>query len=184
MKLEKINLTRADNLTTKQLEVFMRKNLELFDDILDVIINQNIENEMASLYQLEGIEIHKVMFGSVYANDYEVDITDIEEFLKNDFDKLLWLDNATFYETLEKLQKNKDNNKLLNDLLNLMFQEIDERAVFEGYSISEVIDLSYDSFDNYFNDVKIVVDLKTMKCYNEYDLEQIGLDYDDYRFRL
>ena len=181
MKLEKMNLTRAANLTTKQLEVFMKKNLELYDDILDVIIHQNIENEMESLYQLEGIEIYEMMFGSVYANDYQVDITDIEEFLNNDFDKLLWLDNATFYEKLEKLQqeKEKENNTLLYDLLDLMFQEIDERATFDGYSIEEVVGLNYDDFDNYFNEYEIAVDLNTFKIYNSYDLEQLDIDYDD-----
>ena len=177
---EKMNLTRAKNLTTQQLEVFMKNNLELYDYIVGVIINQNIENELESLYQLEGIEIQKVMFGSVYANDYQVDIIDdIEEFLNNDFGNLLWLDNETFYETLEKLQQDKNNNTLLNDLLNLMFQEIDERATFDGYSINEVVNLNYDDFDNYFNEYEVAVDLNTFKAYNSYELEQLDIDYQD-----
>ena len=180
MEKEKMNLTRAKNLTTQQLEVFMKNNLELYDYIVGVIINQNIENELESLYQLEGIEIQKVMFGSVYANDYQVDIIDdIEEFLNNDFGNLLWLDNETFYETLEKLQQDKNNNTLLNDLLNLMFQEIDERATFDGYSINEVVNLNYDDFDNYFNEYEVAVDLNTFKAYNSYELEQLDIDYQD-----
>lgn len=179
MTKEKMDLRRADNLTLNELRQFMIKNNELYETILDELISINIDSELDRLYSLNGMEVHSVMFGSVYANDYIVDVTDLEEFLENDFSGELGIDNGTFYDVLEKLKNDNENEKLLTELLNLMFQEVDERAMLESYALNEILEYESDFFDNYFNQYEIVVDLDTMKEYTSNDLEELGIDYQD-----
>ena len=179
MTKEKMGLIKAENMTLKELSEFMNANNELYEAILDELIGINIDSELDRLQSLNGIEVHSVMFGSVYANDYVVDVTDVEEFLDNDFSNDLNIDNGTFYEVLEKLASDTENKELLGLLLNLMFQEVDERATLECYTLNEIVEYETDFFDNYFNQYEIVVDLDTMKEYTISDLEELGIDYQD-----
>ena len=179
MTKEKMNLIKAESMTLKELSAFMNANNELYEAILDELIGINIDSELDRLQSLNGIEVHSVMFGSVYANDYVVDVTDVEEFLDNDFSNELSIDNGTFYDVLEKLNNDNENEKLLTELLNLMFQEVDERATLESYTLNEIVEYDSDFFDNYFNQYEIVVDLDTMKEYTSNDLGELGIDYQD-----
>ena len=179
MTKEKMNLLKAESMTLKELNEFMVANNELYEAILDELIGINIDSELDRLQSLNGIEVHSVMFGSVYANDYVVDVTDVEEFLDNDFSNDLNIDNGTFYEVLEKLASDTENKELLGLLLNLMFQEVDERAMLEAYTLNEIVEYETDFFDNYFNQYEIVVDLDTMKEYTGSELEELGVDYQD-----
>lgn len=179
MTKEKMDLIKAENMTLKELSEFMNANNELYEAILDELIGINIDSELDRLQSLNGIEVHSVMFGSVYANDYVADVTDVEEFLDNDFSNDLNIDNGTFYDVLEKLASDTENKELLGLLLNLMFQEVDERAMLEAYTLNEIVEYETDFFDNYFNQYEIVVDLDTMKEYTGSELEELGVDYQD-----
>ena len=109
--MEKLKLRRADNLTTEELIKVMSENYETCNIILEEIINSNIDYMVEYLEGLKGIKFYSYTFGSVFNNDYEADITNIDEFLDNIFNS----NNDTFYELLNELKKDKgDKQKVSN----------------------------------------------------------------------
>ena len=172
MKKEKMNLKKAENLYMNEMVQLMKNDNETYDDIVNLITYKNIEYELEQLNSLKGIKVYKIMFGSVYANDYTAEVTNIEEFLDNDFN----IDNGTFYELLEKLKQEKDNEKLLQELLDMMFTEIDERATLEGYSMEDIIYEESDFFNNVLSENSLWYDTEEMKIYYEFELEEMGYD--------
>ena len=79
--------------------------------------------------------------------DKEVDITSIDEFLNNNFNS----NNDTFYELLNELKKDKENDKLQKELLNMLFSELDSVSNLENYDLKEVALYESDAFDNWLN---------------------------------
>lgn len=173
--MEKLNLRRADNLTTVELARVMSENYETYNIILEEIINNNIEFVIGYFETLKGIEFHRYTFGSVYNNDYEANITDIDEFLtKNNF----LSDNDTFYELLNELEKDKNNVKLQEELMNMLFTEEDEYATLENYDLGEIVCNDSDTFDNWLGHYEMAVDMNSYKLYSSYELEELDLDID------
>lgn len=175
MEKQKLNLIKAGNLSLTDLEKFLNKNSELFDNILNEIIEHNIESELEYLAGLQGIEFERYCFGSVYGNDYNASITDIDKFLDNSFEQ----DNELFYELLEKLGNDKDNKSLMKETVDMLWLEVDERAIYDGIGIEDIISCESDFIDNYLNEYQIAVDLSTYEEYCAYELYELDIDYQD-----
>lgn len=173
--MEKLKLRRADNLTTVELAKVMSENYETYNIILEEIINNNIEFVIEYFESLKGIEFYRYTFGSVYNNDYEANITDIDEFLtKNNF----FSDNETFHELLNELEKDKNNVKLQKELMNMLFTEEDEDATLGNYDLGEIVYNESDTFDNWLGYYEMAVDMNSYKLYSSYELEELDLDID------
>ena len=172
--MKKLNLRRADNLTITELAKVMSENYETYNIILEEIINNNTEYMIEYLENLKGIEFYRYTFGSVFNNDYEAEITDVGEFLKNNFNS----DNDTFYELLNELKANKKNIVPQKELLNMLFSEVDSDATLENYDLKEIVYYESDMFDNWLNYCEMAVDMNTYKLYSSYELEELDLDID------
>ena len=172
--MEKLELRRADNLTTTELTKVMSENYETYNIILEEIVDNNIEYAIEYLENLKGIEFYRYTFGSVFSNDYEAEITDVDEFLKNNFSS----DNETFYELLNELKKDKENIALQKELLNMLFSEVDSDATLENYDLKEIVYYESDMFDSWLDHHDMVLDMNTYKLYSSYELEELGLDID------
>ena len=172
--MEKLKLRRADNLTTEELAKVMSENYETYNIILEDIINNNIEYAIEYLENLKGIEFYRYTFGSVFNNNYEADITIVDEFLNNNF----YSSNGTFYELLSELEKDKENVELQNELLNMLFSEVDSEAILESYDLEEIVDYESDMFDNWLGYYEMAVDMNSYKLYSSYELEELDLDID------
>lgn len=172
--MEKLNLRRADNLTTEELAKVMEQNYETYNIILDDIINNNIEYAIEYLEHLQGIEFYSYTFGSVFNNDYEADITSIDKFLNNNFNS----NNDTFYELLNELKKDKENVELQESLLNMLFSEVDSDATLENHDLEEIVYYESDMFDNWLGYYEMAVDMNSYKLYSSYELEELDLDID------
>lgn len=172
--MEKLELRRADNLTTKELAKVMSENYETYNIILEEIIDNNIEYAIEYLENLKGIEFYRYTFGSVFSNDYEAEITDVNEFLKNNFNN----GNDTFYELLNELKEDKKNIALQKELLNMLFSEVDDNVMLESYDVEEIVCYESDWFDNWLNYYEMAVDMNSYKLYSSYELEELDLDID------
>ena len=172
--MEKLKLRRADNLTTEELVKVMNENYETYNIILEEIVNNNIDYMVEYLEDLKGIKFYSYTFGSVFDNDYEADITNIDEFLNNNFNS----DNGTFYELLNELKKDKENVELQESLLNMLFSELDSEAILENYDLEEIVYYESDMFDNWLNHYDMAVDMNSYKLYSSYELEELDLDID------
>ena len=167
IKMEKLNLRRADNLTTKDLVKAMSKNYEVYNFILEEIIDMNIEYAIDYLENLKGVELYSYTFGSVFNNHYKAEIKNINEFLTNNFNS----DNETFYELLNKLEKDKENDTLQKELLNMLFSELDSNTTLEGYDLEEIVYYESDMFNNWLGDHEMVVGMDNYKLYSSYELD-------------
>ena len=174
IKMEKLKLRRADNLTEAELTKVMSENYETYNIILEEITNNNVEYAIDYLENLKGIEFYSYTFGSVFNNDYEADITNIDKFLNNNFNN----DNDTFYELLNELKKDKENVELQESLLNMLFSELDSEAILENYDLEEIVYYESDMFDNWLNHYDMAVDMNSYKLYSSYELEELDLDID------
>ena len=172
--MEKLKLRRADNLTTEELAKVMSENYETYNIILEEVIERNIEYAIEYLEHLQGIEFYRYMFGSVYNNDYEAKITNIDKFLTNNFNS----NNDTFYELLNELEKDKENVRLQNELLNMLFSELDSYTMYEDYTLEEITYSESDVFDNWLGHYEMAVDMNSYKLYSSYELEELDLDID------
>ena len=172
--MEKLKLRRADNLTTEELVKVMSENYETYNIILEEIVNNNIDYMVEYLEDLKGIKFYSYTFGSVFNNDYEADITNIDEFLSNNFNS----DNDTFYELLNELKKDKENVELQESLLDMLFSELDSEAILENYDFEEIVYCESDMFDNWLGHYEMAVDMNSYKLYSSYELEELDLDID------
>ena len=172
--MEKLELRRADNLTTAELAKVMSENYETYNIILEEVIENNIEYAIEYLENLKGVKFYGYRFASVYRNDYEADITNIDEFLTNNFNS----GNDTFYELLDELEKDKDNVKLQNELLNMLFSELDSDTMLENHDLIEIVYYESDMFDNWLGYYEMAVDMNSYKLYSSYELEELDLDID------
>lgn len=172
--MEKLELRRADNLTTAELTKVMSENYETYNIILEEVIENNIEYAIEYLENLKGVKFYGYRFGSVYRNDYEADITNIDEFLTNNFNS----GNDTFYELLDELEKDKDNVELQNELLNMLFSELDSDTMLENHDLIEIVYYESDMFDSWLGYYEMAVDMNSYKLYSSYELEELDLDID------
>ena len=172
--MEKLKLRRSDNLTTEELAKVMSENYETYSIIIVEVIVRNIEYAIEYLENLKGVEFYRYTFGSVFNNDYEAEITDVDEFLKNNFSS----DNETFYELLNELKKDKENIALQKELLNMLFSEVDSDATLENHDLKEIVYYESDMFDSWLGYYEMAVDMNSYKLYSSYELEELDLDID------
>ena len=172
--MEKLKLRRADNLTIEELAKVMSENYETYNIILEEIINNGIEFTIEYLEGLKGVKFYRYTFGSVFNNDYEAEITNVEEFLNNNFNS----DNDTFYELLNELKKDQNNVELQEELLNMLFDEEDSNVTLENYDLEEIVNYESDMFDNWLNRYDMAVDMNNYKLYSSYELKELDLDID------
>ena len=172
--MEKLKLRRSDNLTTEYLAKVMSENYETYNIILEEIIDNNVEYAIEYLENLKGIKFYSYRFGSIFNNDYEAEITNIDEFLNNNFNS----DNDTFYELLNELEKDKENVKLQNELLNMLFSEVDSDVILENYNLEEIVEYESVVFGNWLHHYDMAVDMNSYKLYSSYELEELDLDID------
>ena len=126
------------------------------------------------LENLGGVEFYRYAFGSVFNNDYEAEVTNIEEFLDNDFN----IDNDTFYELLNELKKDNNNVKLQEELLNMLFSGLESEVLLENYDLEEIVDYENVIFNNWLYHYEMAVDMNSYKLYSSYELEELDLDID------
>ena len=172
--MEKLKLRRADNLTMEELAKVMSENYETYNIILEEIIERNIYYMVEYLEGLKGIKFYSYTFGSVFSNDYEAEITNVEEFLNNNFNS----DNDTFYELLNELKKDNNNVDLQEELLSMLFSGLDSDVLLENHDIKEIVYYESDFFNNWLNDYEMAVDMNSYKLYSSYELEELDLDID------
>ena len=172
--MEKLKLRRADNLTMENLAKVMSENYETYNIILEDIINNNVDYMVEYLEGLKGIKFYSYTFGSVFSNDYEAEITNVEEFLNNNFNS----DNDTFYELLNELKKDNNNVDLQEELLSMLFSGLDSDVLLENHDIKEIVYYESDFFNNWLNDYEMAVDMNSYKLYSSYELEELDLDID------
>lgn len=183
-----IKLVEAYELTTEELAIAMSNNYDMYDSIRDEIYDMNIEYELESINNWEGVELIKALFGSIYNGDLEIEITDYHKFyeglgyitenestyelateLKELIEELqtaIDLENEELIELLEF-----DVNKMETELLDRIVSEIDDRAMLEGYTLLDVVYEYSDYFNNslegwYFDENN------DFKMYNGIDVEE------------
>lgn len=172
--MEKLKLRRADNLTMEELAKVMSENYETYNIILEEVVERNIYYMVEYLEGLKGIKFYSYAFGSVFSNDYEAEITNVEEFLNNNFNS----DNDTFYELLNELKKDNNNVDLQEELLSMLFSGLDSDVLLENHDIKEIVYYESDFFNNWLNDYEMAVDMNSYKLYSSYELEELDLDID------
>lgn len=191
---KEIKLVEAYELTTEELAIAMSNNYDMYDSIRDEIYDMNIEYELESINNWEGVELIRAVFGSIYNGDLEIEITDYHKFYEGLGDIT---DNESTYELatelkelIEELQTATDleNEELIEslefeaekieeELLDRIVNEIDDRAMLEGYTLSDVVYEYTDQFNNSLEGWYFDVN-NDYKLYSEFEAEEY-LDEED-----
>lgn len=189
---KEIKLVEAYELDTKELAIAMSNNWEIYDSIRDEIYDMNIEYELELINNWEGVELIRAVFGSIYNGDLEIEITDYHKFYEGLGDIT---DNESTYELatelkelIEELQTaiDLDNEELIEllefdvdkmetELLDHIVNEIDDRAMLEGYTLSDVVYEYSDHFENSLYDYYFDVN-NDYKLYTDSDLDNLIQD--------
>ena len=185
---KEIKLVEAYELTTEELAIAMSNNYDMYDSIRDEIYDINIEYELELINNWKGVELIRAVFGSIYNGDLEIEITDYHKFYEGLGDIT---DNESTYELatelkelIEELQTatDLDNEELIEslefeaekieeELLNLIVNEIDDRAMLEGYTLLDVVYEYSDHFNNSLEGWYFDVN-NDFKMYNGIDVEE------------
>ena len=185
---KEIKLVEAYELTTEELAIAMSNNYDMYDSIRDEIYDMNIEYELELINDWKGVELIRAVFGSIYNGDLEIEITDYHKFYEGLGDIT---DNESTYELatelkelIEELQTatDLDNEELIEslefeaekieeELLNLIVNEIDDRAMLEGYTLLDVVYEYSDHFNNSLEGWYFDVN-NDFKMYNGIDVEE------------
>lgn len=185
---KEIKLVEAYELTTEELAIAMSNNYDMYDSIRDEIYDMNIEYELELINDWKGVELIRAVFGSIYNGDLEIEITDYHKFYEGLGDIT---DNESTYELatelkelIEELQTATDleNEELIEslefeaekieeELLNLIVNEIDDRAMLEGYTLLDVVYEYSDHFNNSLEGWYFDVN-NDFKMYNGIDVEE------------
>lgn len=185
---KEIKLVEAYELTTEELAIAMSNNYDMYDSIRDEIYDMNIEYELELINNWKGVELIRAVFGSIYNGDLEIEITDYHKFYEGLGDIT---DNESTYELatelkelIEELQTATDleNEELIEslefeaekieeELLNLIVNEIDDRAMLEGYTLLDVVYEYSDHFNNSLEGWYFDVN-NDFKMYNGIDVEE------------
>lgn len=185
---KEIKLVEAYELTTEELAIAMSNNYDMYDSIRDEIYDMNIEYELELINNWEGVELIRAVFGSIYNGDLEIEITDYHKFYEGLGDIT---DNESTYELatelkelIEELQTATDleNEELIEslefeaekieeELLNRIVNEIDDRAMLEGYTLLDVVYEYSDHFNNSLEGWYFDVN-NDLKMYNGIDVEE------------
>lgn len=191
---KEIKLVEAYELTTEELAIAMSNNYDMYDSIRDEIYDMNIEYELESINNWEGVELIRAVFGSIYNGDLEIEITDYHKFYEGLGDIT---DNESTYELatelkelIEELQTATDleneglieslefeAEKIEEELLDRIVNEIDDRAMLEGYTLSDVVYEYTDQFNNSLEGWYFDVN-NDYKLYSEFEAEE-HLDEED-----
>lgn len=191
---KEIKLVEAYELDTKELAIAMSKNYDMYDSIRDEIYDMNIEYELELINNWKGVELIRAVFGSIYNGDLEIEITDYHKFYEGLGDIT---DNESTYELATELKElieeiqtaiDLDNEDLIEslefdiettetELLDRIVNEIDARAMLEGYTLSDVVYEYSDHFNNSLEGWYFDVN-NDFKMYNGIDVEEY-LDKED-----
>lgn len=185
---KEIKLVEAYELTTEELAIAMSNNYDMYDSIRDEIYDMNIEYELELINNWKGVELIRAVFGSIYNGDLEIEITDYHKFYEGLGDIT---DNESTYELatelkelIEELQTATDleNEELIEplefeaekieeELLDRIVNEIDDRAMLEGYTLLDVVYEYSDHFNNSLEGWYFDVN-NDFKMYNGIDVEE------------
>lgn len=191
MKKE-IKLVEAYELDTKELAIAMSNNWEIYDSIRDEIYDMNIEYELELINNWEGVELIRAVFGSIYNGDLEIEITDYHKFYEGLGDIT---DNESTHELATELKElieeiqtaiglekeeliellEFDVEKTETELLDRIVNEIDDRAMLEGYTLLDVVYEYSDHFENSLYDYYFDVN-NDYKLYTDSDLDNLIQD--------
>lgn len=190
---KEFKLVEAYELDTKELAIAMSNNWDMYDSIRDEIYDMNIEYELELISDWEGVELIKALFGSIYNGDLEIEITDYHKFYEGLGDIT---DNESTYELatelkelIEELQTATELDdedlfeslefaeKIEEELLDRIVNEIDDRAMLEGYTLLDVVYEYSDHFNNSLEGWYFDVN-NDFKMYNGIDVEEY-LDEED-----
>lgn len=191
---KEIKLVEAYELTIEELVNAMSKNYDMYDSIRDEIYDMNIEYELELINNWKGVELIRAVFGSIYNGDLEIEITDYHKFYEGLGDIT---DNESTYELATELKElieeiqtaiDLDNEDLIEslefdiettetELLDRIVNEIDARAMLEGYTLSDVVYEYSDHFNNSLEGWYFDVN-NDFKMYNGIDVEEY-LDKED-----
>lgn len=189
---KEIKLVEAYELDTKELAIAMSKNYDMYDSIRDEIYDMNIEYELELINNWKGVELIRAVFGSIYNGDLEIEITDYHKFYEGLGDIT---DNESTYELATELKElieeiqtaiDLDNEDLIEslefdiettetELLDRIVNEIDARAMLEGYTLSDVVYEYSDHFENSLYDYYFDVN-NDYKLYTDSDLDNLIQD--------
>lgn len=189
---KEIKLVEAYELDTKELAIAMSKNYDMYDSIRDEIYDMNIEYELELINNWKGVELIRAVFGSIYNGDLEIEITDYHKFYEGLGDIT---DNESTYELATELKElieeiqtaiDLDNEELIEllefdvektetELLDRIVNEIDARAMLEGYTLSDVVYEYSDHFENSLYDYYFDVN-NDYKLYTDSDLDNLIQD--------
>ena len=191
---KEFKLVEAYELDTKELAIAMSNNYDMYDSIRDEIYDMNIEYELELINDWEGVELIKALFGSIYNGDLEIEITDYHKFYEGLGDIT---DNESTYELATELKElieelktaiDLENEELIEllefsidkmetELLNSIVNEIDDRAMLEGYTLLDVVYEYSDHFNNSLEGWYFDVN-NNYKLYSEFEAEEY-LDEED-----
>lgn len=190
---KEIKLVEAYELTTEELAIAMSNNYDMYDSIRDEIYDMNIEYELGLINDWEGVELIKALFGSVYNGDLEIEITDYHKFYEGLGDIT---DNESTYELATELKELIEElktatelddeylfeslefaEKIEEELLDRIVNEIDYRAMLEGYTLLDVVYEYSDHFNNSLEGWYFDVN-NNYKLYSEFEAEKY-LDEED-----
>lgn len=189
---KEIKLVEAYELDTKELAIAMSKNYDMYDSIRDEIYDMNIEYELELINNWKGVELIRAVFGSIYNGDLEIEITDYHKFYEGLGDIT---DNESTHElatelkelieeiqTATDLEKEEliellefDVEKTETELLDRIVNEIDDRAMLEGYTLLDVVYEYSDHFENSLYDYYFDVN-NDYKLYTDSDLDNLIQD--------
>lgn len=185
---KEFKLVEAYELTIEELAIAMSNNYDMYDSIRDEIYDMNIEYELELINNWKGVELVRAVFGSIYNGDLEIEITDYHKFYEGLGDIT---DNESTYElatelielieeiqTATDLEKEEliellefDVEKTETELLDRIVNEIDDRAMLEGYTLSDVVYEYSDHFNNSLEGWYFDVN-NDFKMYNGIDVEE------------
>lgn len=186
---KEIKLVEAYELTIDELAIAMSNNYyDIYDSIRDEIYDMNIEHELELINNWKGVKLIRAVFGSIYNGDLEIVITDYHKFYEGLGDIT---DNESTYElatelielieeiqTATDLEKEEliellefDVEKTETELLDRIVNEIDDRAMLEGYTLSDVVYEYSDHFNNSLEGWYFDVN-NDFKMYNGIDVEE------------
>lgn len=191
---KEIKLVEAYELDTKELAIAMSNNWEIYDSIRDEIYDMNIEYELELINNWEGVKLIRAVFGSIYNGDLEIEITDYHKFyeglgditdnestheLATELKELIEeIQTATGLEKEELIELLEfDVEKTETELLDRIVNEIDDRAILEGYTLLDIVYEYSDDFNNSLEGWYFDVN-NDYKMYNGIDVEEY-LDEED-----
>lgn len=174
------NFVKLSDLAVDELvKVFKNsyKNLEVYDWFLEELIEKNIANVEDYIYNIDGLEVLSLVFGSIYTTDMQFKITDERAFIKSIQDTNIY--NETTWNLINEmdmlLQTDDYDEDYLCNLKSrieyLLEREIDEETIMDSMSMSDVLEYESDDFEMFVDDYDLYVNEKDGMIYRLDEIE-------------